>query len=127
MTGRSGAGAAPSLGVNFDVYWLSPGEMEHQALDAGFATAFWGRAPRRRAGKVPRRDICSLAGPEAHPIRAGEDPQLRKLVRRLPVRQERQKSERPTEWAGCKSGRASIGVHAMTSWRPAGKPRAASI
>jgi hypothetical protein len=77
-----------------------PARWRHQALDSGFATVFWGgRPPQGR--KVPRRDVCSLAGSEAHPIRAGGDPQLHKLVGRQPVRQERQRhdhAQRPTDW-----------------------------
>jgi ubiquinone/menaquinone biosynthesis C-methylase UbiE len=39
------AGHSTGLGVEFDVYWLSPGEMERRATDAGFATMFWGGRP----------------------------------------------------------------------------------
>jgi len=38
-------GLSTRLGVEFDVYWLSPGEMGHRAADAGFATVFWGGRP----------------------------------------------------------------------------------
>ena len=38
-------GRSTGLGVEFDVYWLSPAEMERQALDAGFSTVFWGGRP----------------------------------------------------------------------------------
>src|SRR5579859_6306321 len=38
------AGRSTGLGVEFDVYWLSPAEMERRAADAGFATVFWGEA-----------------------------------------------------------------------------------
>jgi hypothetical protein len=38
-------GLSAGLGVEFDVYWLSPGEMEHRAADAGFAAVFWGGRP----------------------------------------------------------------------------------
>lgn len=38
-------GRRTGLGVEFDVYWLSPGEMERRAADAGFATVFWGGRP----------------------------------------------------------------------------------
>jgi SAM-dependent methyltransferase len=42
-------GRSTGLGVGFDVYWLSPGEMEHRAADAGFAAgaAAGGRARLR--------------------------------------------------------------------------------
>ena len=35
-------GRSVNLGVEFDVYWLSPDEMERQVIDTGFATVFWG-------------------------------------------------------------------------------------
>jgi ubiquinone/menaquinone biosynthesis C-methylase UbiE len=38
-------GRSLNLGVEFDVYWLSPGEMERRVNDAGFATVFWGGRP----------------------------------------------------------------------------------
>jgi ubiquinone/menaquinone biosynthesis C-methylase UbiE len=38
-------GRSVNLGVEFDVYWLSPGEMEQRVIDAGFATVFWGGRP----------------------------------------------------------------------------------
>jgi ubiquinone/menaquinone biosynthesis C-methylase UbiE len=40
------AGRSTGLGVEFDIYWLAPEDMERQVTDAGFATVFWGgRAP----------------------------------------------------------------------------------
>jgi ubiquinone/menaquinone biosynthesis C-methylase UbiE len=39
------AGRSTGLGVEFDVYWLSPQEMERRVTDAGFATVFWGGRP----------------------------------------------------------------------------------
>jgi SAM-dependent methyltransferase len=36
------AGSTTGLGVEFDVYWLSPGEMERQVTEAGFTPVFWG-------------------------------------------------------------------------------------
>jgi len=38
-------GRSTGLGVEFDVYWLSPEEMERQVAGAGFATVFWGGRP----------------------------------------------------------------------------------
>ena len=38
-------GRTSGLGVEFDVYWLSPEEMERRVIDAGFATVFWGGRP----------------------------------------------------------------------------------
>jgi SAM-dependent methyltransferase len=39
------AGHSTGLGVEFDIYWLSPGEMERRVADAGFAPVFWGGRP----------------------------------------------------------------------------------
>ena len=39
------AGHSTGLGVEFDVYWLSPDEMERRLAEAGFATVFWGGRP----------------------------------------------------------------------------------
>jgi ubiquinone/menaquinone biosynthesis C-methylase UbiE len=39
------AGRSTGLGVEFDVYWLSPGEMERRVTDAGFTTVFRGGRP----------------------------------------------------------------------------------
>jgi SAM-dependent methyltransferase len=39
------AGRSTGLGVEFDVYWLSPQEMERRVTAAGFATVFWGGRP----------------------------------------------------------------------------------
>ena len=39
------AGRSTGLGVEFDVYWLSPQEMERRVTDAGFATVFSGGRP----------------------------------------------------------------------------------
>jgi SAM-dependent methyltransferase len=38
-------GHSTGLGVEFDVYWLSPGDMERQVTGAGFTTVFWGGRP----------------------------------------------------------------------------------
>jgi SAM-dependent methyltransferase len=43
-------GRTTGLGVEFDVYWLSPDEMERCVNDAGFATVFWGGIPPEREG-----------------------------------------------------------------------------
>ncbi len=43
-------GRATGLGVEFDVYWLSPDEMERRVNDAGFATVFWGGIPPEKEG-----------------------------------------------------------------------------
>jgi ubiquinone/menaquinone biosynthesis C-methylase UbiE len=39
------AGRSANLGVEFDAYWLSPQEMQHRVIAAGFATVFWGGRP----------------------------------------------------------------------------------
>lgn len=38
-------GRGTSLGVEFDVYWLSPEEMGRRAARAGFSAVFWGGRP----------------------------------------------------------------------------------
>jgi ubiquinone/menaquinone biosynthesis C-methylase UbiE len=38
-------GRSTGLGVEFDVYWLSPDEMARRVTDAGFTTVFWGGRP----------------------------------------------------------------------------------
>ena len=43
-------GRSTGLGVEFDVYWLSPAEMERQVTSAGFATVFWGGIPPEKEG-----------------------------------------------------------------------------
>ena len=39
------AGRSTGLGVEFDIYWLAPDEMERRVTDAGFATVFWAGRP----------------------------------------------------------------------------------
>lgn len=38
-------GRTLNLGVEFDIYWLSPQEMERQVTDAGFRVVFWAGRP----------------------------------------------------------------------------------
>lgn len=38
-------GRLTGLGVEFDIYWLSPDEMERRVTDAGFSTVFWAGRP----------------------------------------------------------------------------------
>ncbi len=42
---RRRAGGSTGLGIEFDICWLAPDEMEHQVTDAGFAAVFWGGRP----------------------------------------------------------------------------------
>ncbi len=39
------AGRTLNLGIEFDIYWLSPAEVERQVLQAGFEVVFWGGRP----------------------------------------------------------------------------------
>lgn len=39
------AGRTLDLGIEFDIYWLSPAEMERQVVEAGFQVVFWGGRP----------------------------------------------------------------------------------
>jgi ubiquinone/menaquinone biosynthesis C-methylase UbiE len=48
------AGRSTGLGVEFDVYWLSPQEMEHRLTSAGFATVFWGGRPAEGGERSPQ-------------------------------------------------------------------------
>jgi ubiquinone/menaquinone biosynthesis C-methylase UbiE len=36
------AGSSTGLGVEFDIYWLSPRELKDRVTEAGFEAAFWG-------------------------------------------------------------------------------------
>ena len=47
-------GRSTGLGIEFDVYWLSPGEMERRAIGAGFTTVFWGGRPAEDAEGSPQ-------------------------------------------------------------------------
>ena len=54
------AGRSTGLGVEFDVYWLSPGEMERQVTRAGFATVFWGGRPAEDGEGSPRGYLLAV-------------------------------------------------------------------
>lgn len=47
-------GHSTGLGIEFDVYWLSPEEMERQVNGAGFTTVFWGGRPAEGAEGSPQ-------------------------------------------------------------------------
>ena len=47
-------GRTTGLAVGFDVYWLSPDEMEDRVADAGFATVFWGGRPAEGQEESPQ-------------------------------------------------------------------------
>jgi ubiquinone/menaquinone biosynthesis C-methylase UbiE len=47
-------GRTTGLGVEFDVYWLSPDEMERRVNDAGFATVYWGGRPAAEGEGSPQ-------------------------------------------------------------------------
>lgn len=49
-SGLRRGGRTTGLGVEFDVCWLSPDEMERRVNDAGFATVFWGGIPPEKQG-----------------------------------------------------------------------------
>lgn len=55
------AGKATGLGVEFDIYWLSPTEMEQRAVDAGFVTTFWGGRPPNEEEGSPQPQGYLLA------------------------------------------------------------------
>ena len=60
-------GRTTGLGVEFDIYWLSPDEMERRVNDAGFATVFWGGVPPEKEGAstqgylIARNDVSADA------------------------------------------------------------------
>lgn len=39
------AGRTLNLGIEFDIYWLSPNEMQRRVVEAGFEVVFWGGRP----------------------------------------------------------------------------------
>lgn len=39
------AGGTLGLGIEFDIYWLSPAEVERRVVTAGFKVLFWGGRP----------------------------------------------------------------------------------
>lgn len=43
-----------TVGVEFDIYWLSPGEMERQVTDAGFRVVFWAGRPADPGEQQPQ-------------------------------------------------------------------------
>jgi SAM-dependent methyltransferase len=48
------AGRSTGLGVEFDIYWLAPDEMERRVTDVGFATVFWGGRPAEEQEGSPQ-------------------------------------------------------------------------
>ncbi len=54
---RGGQGAGP--GVEFDVYWLSPGEVAQRAIEGGFEPVFW--ASRSAEAEEPQPQGYLLA------------------------------------------------------------------
>lgn len=47
-------GRGTGLGVEFDVYWLSPEEMESRVTNAGFAPVFWAGRTAREQEESPQ-------------------------------------------------------------------------
>jgi SAM-dependent methyltransferase len=47
-------GHSTGLGIEFDVYWLSPDEMERRLTEASFATVFWGGRPAEAQEDSPQ-------------------------------------------------------------------------
>jgi SAM-dependent methyltransferase len=54
------AGHSTGLGVEFDVYWLSPDEMERQVSGAGFAPVFWGGRPAEGGEGSPQGYLLAV-------------------------------------------------------------------
>jgi SAM-dependent methyltransferase len=55
-------GRTTGLGVEFDIYWLSPAEMERRVNDAGFATVFWGGVPPEKEGTSTQGYLIARKG-----------------------------------------------------------------
>ncbi len=53
-------GRSTGLGVEFDVYWLSPAEMERQVTSAGFATVCWGGRPAEGGEGSPQGYLLAV-------------------------------------------------------------------
>jgi SAM-dependent methyltransferase len=80
-------GRSTGLGVEFDVYWLSPGEMERRVTDAGFAAVFWGGRPAEGREDSPQGYLLAQRS-SGRPIRAGASTrQDRRLTTHAPGRQ----------------------------------------
>jgi ubiquinone/menaquinone biosynthesis C-methylase UbiE len=47
-------GGRSTLGVEFDVYWLSPDEVERRVTDAGFVAEFWAGRPAEEQEGSPQ-------------------------------------------------------------------------
>ena len=62
------AGRSTNLGVEFDVYWQTPQEMERNVTDAGFTTVFWGGVPADGPDS-PAQGYLLAQKPVAHPPR----------------------------------------------------------
>jgi len=60
---RGGRGA--NLGIEFDVYWLSPDEMSGRVADAGFATVFWAGRPAEGQEGSPQAYLLARKPPAA--------------------------------------------------------------
>jgi hypothetical protein len=43
-----------TLGTGFDVYWLSPAQMQRYVTDAGFSVTFWAGRPADPDEKQPQ-------------------------------------------------------------------------
>lgn len=43
-----------TLGTGFDVYWLSPAQMQRYITDAGFSVTFWAGRPAGPDEKQPQ-------------------------------------------------------------------------
>jgi ubiquinone/menaquinone biosynthesis C-methylase UbiE len=48
-----------TVGVEFDIYWLSMDEVEHRLADAGFRVVFWGGRPAEAAEPQPQGYIVA--------------------------------------------------------------------
>jgi SAM-dependent methyltransferase len=56
------AGRSTGLGVEFDVYWLSPDEMERRVTGAGFGTVCWAGRPAAGGEGCPQGYLLAVKG-----------------------------------------------------------------
>lgn len=56
-------GRSVNLGIEFDVYWLAPEEMERRVNEAGFATVFWAGRPAEAGEGSPQGYLLARKAP----------------------------------------------------------------
>lgn len=65
-------GRSAQLGVEFDLYYLSPEEMERRAVDAGFTPVFWGGRPAEGKEGSAQGYLLARAGLDGKSLVTGQ-------------------------------------------------------